>query len=295
MNTKVKDFRRFYCLKSILFGFLCVLALPFTVYGNDSFELSCGHAFTPKSISRLLLQHKNLKSVEVSEVMSSCPQDPVLERILFLLYSKEGDCRTALEFMEYKKAKGSTAFPSAHYSSDYENVFYCYYMNGKYREAVLFYESHLALFDSSLYLGTREAYAQSLYVEGELDQAIDVLKAIDRLEYTVVNKRAVDQAAYLDSVLSLSQLLFVKEDFDASIEKVKKYLKFRPEDIEGHEVLLTAVVQAGVNSNVDKKKLYCDLLRLKVVELSHDPESVRDDIELLKEIIFMQDEKFSCE
>lgn len=295
MNNKAQRFRSLYYRIFIWLCFLCVLVSSLFAYGNDSFELSCGNPLTPKSISRLLLQHNNLKSVEVIEVMNSCPQDPVLERMLFIIYSKEGSCRTALEFMEYKKEKGSKAFPSTYYHSDYEGVFFCYYMNAKYREAMLFYEDYLALFGSTLYLGAREAYAQSLYAEGRLNQAIGVLQEIELLDYAVVSKQAVERAAYLEAVLSLSQLLFVKGDFEESIEKAKKYLKFLPEDREGYEVLLAAVVQPGVNSNVDKKELYCDLLRLKVIELSDNPEPVKDDMALLKEMVFMQDSFFSCE
>lgn len=123
MSGKWQNFMWFYSLSFIRLSVLFVLVLPFFAYGNNNFELDCGHSFTPKNISRLLLHYKGLKSVEVSEVMSSCPKDPVLERTLFILYSKEGACRTAFEFMEYKKAKGSKAFPSKYYHSDYEGVF----------------------------------------------------------------------------------------------------------------------------------------------------------------------------
>ena len=104
-----------------------------------------------------------------------------------------------------------------------------------------------------------------------------------------------DRIFYKKAILTLAQLLFVKEDFNASVEKAKKYLKLLPKDREGYEVLLAAVVQLGVNSNVDKKELYCDLLRLKVVELSDNPEPVKNDMALLKEMVFMQDEELLCE
>lgn len=274
--------------------FLCLLMLPFVAYGNDDKKLSCGVPLTPKNISHLLLKHKGLKPVEVIEEMSACANDPLLERLLFLKYSMQGDCHTALDFMDNKKTAGSKAFPSTNDYLDHENVLFCYYLTEQYTDTVLFYENRIILVGFSPSLMAREAYAQSLYADGRLDQAIGIFKEIERVDYAQI-KEDIDRATYENAILALSQLLFVKGEFDASLKKAKHFLTLQPDSAEGYEVILTAVVQLGVDADIDMPSLYCDALRLHVEDLSFDPESVKMDLVDLKAMILDQGGAITCE
>lgn len=270
---------------------LSALAALSGACSGDVRHLRCGESTGVEEVTSLLMAHKRATEEEIIKAMASCPDDRVLARLLYSAYARQGNCDMALQTHDkYSGDEGDPMFPP----SDREDIFLCFYGNGLYERAVQFYENRVGHSESIPSIMAREAYAQSLFGAGDEVSAIRVLQGVEQRGHPGPLDKA-ESASYESAILSLAQILFANGDSRAAASAAQRFLSFRPDDAGGHEVLLAAVVKSGGIAGIDMSALYCDARRIQLEDLAGDPDSVRSELAVLKDLLLARGDSIVCQ
>lgn len=268
----------------LAFGLYMVL-FSFTSIQVEEYKIICGQEFSrnrfESSIGSLVG-----RGADVDSELSKCPNDWVLVRVAFVSYLKDRRCSDASAlWLKFKEMKYWEDF-----GSGMEEVAVCFYDVGDYGAAVNSFSKVDSVLKGDADIHTRYVYAESLYGDGKESAAVDVLRSIEGVNYYSISD-GVERSAYIQSLVSLSRILYAKGDFPGAAKFSTKAIAISPSSIDAYEVLLASIARDSDLDGVDSKRVYCDAMKLRIAEVGSSSSEIKGDLRIIESRILSRESR----